>query len=121
MELTFRPGYIPEETILEVRVGAEALAESYRKIVGWLNEARSSFSSAGFTICSMGEYDENEAWADMEDGIVSVSLADECVCFTFSNRPEGEDALDGGHPDWTRARDTLWIDALPRVRKFLAI
>jgi hypothetical protein len=110
MKLQFRPGYCEEETILEITVPAEVLEATYEKMVRQISVGGGA-----------GDYGEGWAYADLPGGPAALDLDEGVIKFIFQNAPEGEDALDPAHPDWTRARDTLWIEALPRVREFLSM
>lgn len=120
MNLSFRPGYVPEETVLEIVTDPAALETALKKLIAWIDRTYDEVMRGGLYGCpALGEYHEAGAWADLPEGPVEIDLEAGSIKFVFYNRPEGEDALDPAHPDWTRARDTLWMEALPRVREFL--
>lgn len=122
MHIQFRPGYVPEETILEISADARSLEAALRRTVEWIDRTYDAVMSSGLTPCpALGEHHEAGAWALLPDGPVEIDLDAGVIRFVFFNRPEGEDALDPAHPDWTQARDTLWMEALPRVRQFLEL
>lgn len=121
-DLKFRPGCVPEETVLEIITAPVVLEKALRKLTDWIDRTYDEMTRGGLYSCpALGEYHEAGAWAMLPEGPVEIDLDDGAIKFIFFNQPEGEDALDPSHPDWTRARDTLWIEALPRVSEFLAL
>jgi hypothetical protein len=120
MQVKFVPGFIPEETILELVVDNDVCERIHSSICMWLGQTYDSVMSSGMRGCpSLGEFDDITAWAELDSGPVSVNLEVNKVCLTFWNEPEGDDRLDGQHPHWTSPHDHLWMLAVPRVRQIL--
>ncbi len=120
MQVQFVPGFIPEETILELVVDNDVCERVHASICKWVQETYDRVMAAGMMGCpSLGEYDEIHAWADLKSGPVSVNLEVNKIRVSFWNEPEGDDRLDGQHPHWTQPHDHLWMFAVPRVRQLL--
>jgi hypothetical protein len=119
MQAEFKQGYIPEETILELRPDRAVVEKVHAAIVAWINEKFDRVMAAGLCCPSMGEWDDDLAWADLDAGPVQVSIPEGTIQIVFYNEPEGDDRLDGGHPHWLCAHDHLWMFAVPRVRQLL--
>lgn len=120
MQVQFKPGQVPEETILELKLGEKDCKKVYDLLVSWVNRTYNEIAALGPVCCpSLGEYWEHYAWADLREGAVQVNLDEGTVELFFFNEPEGEDRLDGAHPHWTEPNEHLWIQAVPRVRNLL--
>jgi hypothetical protein len=119
IHVQFVPGNIPEETILELVVDKDVCERVHAYISQWASEAYDLVRYSGYTCPSFGESDETSAWAQLNDGPISVDLTSSKIQLTFWNEPEGDDRLDGQHPHWTQPHDHLWMLAVPRVRQIL--
>ena len=121
MQAQFKQGFIPEETILELRPGREICERVHASLVQWVNARYEQVMSHAGPICcpSMGEWDDDLAWADLDAGPVSVNIPEGTITLSFWNTPEGDDRLDGGHEHWIIPHEHLWMYAVPRVRQLL--
>ena len=119
MKAQFKPGYAEFETVLEIRPSREVCEKIHASLAKWIEDRFQKVMAGGICCPSMGEYTDDFAWADLDDGQVEMHVQEGIIRLIFLNEPEGDDRLDAAHPHWTEPHDHLWMLAVPRVKRLL--